>query len=56
MKTGTPSANRFPQCGRSADRRPLYTFSGDTKAGDVNGKLVKSAPTTSTMMSASYGY
>jgi predicted lipoprotein with Yx(FWY)xxD motif len=53
-----------------AGQWPLYTFSGDTKAGDVNGegsggvwfaagvngKLVKSAPATSTMMSAGYGY
>jgi len=53
-----------------AGQWPLYTFSGDTKAGDVNGegsggvwfaarvdgKVVKSAPATATTMSASSGY
>ena len=53
-----------------AGQWPLYTFSGDTRPGDVNGegsggvwfaagvngKLVKSAPATATAMPASSGY
>jgi predicted lipoprotein with Yx(FWY)xxD motif len=53
-----------------AGQWPLYTFSGDTKPGDVNGegsggvwfaagvngKLVKSTPVTATAMPASSGY
>ena len=53
-----------------AGQWPLYTFSGDTKPGDVNGegsggiwfavgttgKLVKSAPSSSTTPPASSGY
>jgi predicted lipoprotein with Yx(FWY)xxD motif len=53
-----------------AGQWPLYTFSGDTRPGDVNGegsggvwfaagvngKLVKSTPATATAMPASSGY
>ena len=53
-----------------AGQWPLYTFSGDTKPGDVNGegsggvwfaagvngKLVKSTPATATATPASSGY
>ena len=53
-----------------AGQWPLYTFSGDTKPGDVNGegsggvwfaagvngKLVKSAPATATAVPMSSGY
>ena len=54
----------------AAGQWPLYTFSGDTKPGDVNGqgsggvwfavgadgKLIKSVPASPTTMAASGGY